>query len=97
MQYLGLIALLLLTGCASTFDAPPPRPERLQSNINFQIVPDSMLPPGVGGQARWNGDDCTVWIRASLYPRCVTHEIRHCIEGHFHHPQVASGQDCSVD
>ncbi len=91
------VLCLCLTGCASVFDAPPPKPERLQSQINFQIVPDSMLEPGVGGKATWSGDTCTVWIRASLYPRCTTHEIRHCMEGHFHHPQVASGQDCSIE
>lgn len=96
MRSVGLICLLL-SGCASMFDAPPPRPERLQSHIDFQIVPDSMLKPGVGGKAMWKEDDCTIWIRASLYPRCITHEVRHCIEGHFHHPEVASGQDCSIE
>lgn len=88
--------ILFISGCG-VFDAPPPKPERLQSQINFQIVPDSMLETGVGGKASWNGDDCTIWIRASLYPRCITHEVRHCIEGHFHHPEVASGQDCGTE
>jgi hypothetical protein len=86
--------MLLLTGCASIFDAPLPAPERLQSTISFHLVPDSELPRDVGGEAFWRDSDCIIKLKASLYPRCVTHEVRHCMEGHFHHPQVASSESC---
>lgn len=68
---------LLLTGCASIFDAPTPARDRDAVTIHFRVT-DAGVPDGVSGLA-YPGDPCTIIIRPSVYPACVTHEVAHCM------------------
>ena len=72
-----LLIALLLTGCASIFDAPAPYRDRDAVTIRF-FVQDEGVPDGVNGMA-YHGDPCTIIIRPSVYPACVTHEVAHCL------------------
>lgn len=65
-----------LTGCAA-FDAPPPERDRDAVTIRF-IISDEGVPGGAMGVAYSAGDTCTIIIRPSVYPACVTHEVAHC-------------------
>ena len=38
--------------------------------------------------------DCTVYVLASTYPRCINHEIRHVLEGTWHPQRAHSSEDC---
>lgn len=67
---------LFLAGC-STFDAPPPERDRDAVTIRF-IISDEGVPGGAMGVAYSAGDTCTIIIRPSVYPACVTHEVAHC-------------------
>lgn len=92
---LALVALLLvslLTGCAF-FDGP--RPERDQISAQITLVDDGTLPPGVAGDSVCSRSFCTIRIRRSSYPLCITHEIRHGFEPLFHRGK-ASDESCWV-
>ena len=73
------ILALALTGCAS-FDGPQPRRNEIYAHI---VLVDS-LPAGVGGDSLCINGVCTIRILRSLYPYCITHEVRHGFEGDFH-------------
>lgn len=83
MRYLLMALCLALPGCAAVFDGPQPA----------RLVDD--LPPGIGGRASWSGNICAVLIRRETYPRCLTHEWRHCFEGPFHGDKP-SDESCYV-
>jgi len=74
VRALGLI--LAQTGC-ETFDAPTPYRDRDAVTIRFSVQ-DAGVPDGVSGLA-YPGDPCTIIIRPSVYPACVTHEVAHCL------------------
>ena len=61
------------------------------------LVPDNALPLNQMGKATWQDGHCTVVVKRSVYPRCITHEVRHCIEGHFHSPGLSSNTDCDME
>ena len=71
------IICLCLTGCASVFDAPAPYRDRDAVTIHFHVT-DEGVPDGVNGLA-YPGDPCTIIVRPSVYPACVTHEVAHCM------------------
>lgn len=74
----ALIGLtLILSGCG-VFDAPPPERDRDAVTIRF-IISDEGVPGGAMGVAHSAGDTCTIIIRPSAYPACVTHEVAHCL------------------
>jgi len=91
---LATLALLAtLTGCAA-FDAPVYNVENTQFHLTIREDPN--LPPNIGGHAsvlNFMGDKhCVVTLRQ--YPVCLLHEIRHCVEGHWHDPKVPNSEDC---
>ena len=74
MRWLGLIPLLVACG---TFDAPVPHRDRDSVTIRFHVQ-DAGVPNGALAVA-YPGDPCTIIIRPSVYPACVTHEVAHCL------------------
>lgn len=38
--------------------------------------------------------ECVIYIPKSSYPYCLTHEIRHVLEGDWHDRDVLNKQDC---
>jgi hypothetical protein len=96
-----LLLALLLAACGDTgqthFSASKP-PEIVYPDFQFHIrvEPDQLPSPTVNGTAtlvEMNGKRiCVVNLRE--YPRCLLHEIRHCIEGDWHDPQIPNSEDC---
>jgi hypothetical protein len=69
---------LMLTGCAS-FDAPKPVMER--NTVKVTVVEVKGLP--TLGRASW-GNNGMCFIALREYPKCLQHEMRHCLEGKWH-------------
>ncbi len=90
MRALGVA--LLLTGCASTFDAPRPEADRTNVVIHFSLTDE--LPAGVNGDALEVGNVCHIRLRPSVYPDCVTHEVMHCFG--WQHDDRPNQQFCFV-
>lgn len=92
LALVGLLLAWLLGGCA-VFDGPQPQRDQLSAHI--MLVDDSALPPGVAGDASCFQSFCSIRIRRSSYPLCITHEIRHGFEPGFHR-DTASDESCWV-
>ena len=91
MRYL---LVLLLAGC-EIFDAPK-KPQIVMPQFQFVIVESSAgLAENEAGRATVfpNMKICAVQLKE--YPRCLLHEIRHCIEGRWH-GDAPNGDDCDV-
>jgi len=96
-----LLLVLLLTACGdtgkSTFSASKP-PVIVHPQFHFTIYerPEQLPAPNVNGTATLvelgGARMCIVNLRE--YPRCLLHEIRHCIEGDWHDPDVPNDEDC---
>lgn len=76
MKTLVIFSFLLLAGC-DLFDNPVPPPEKKEAVILLSITDD--LPSGQYGQAITANGICTVKINQENYPRCITHEVMHCL------------------
>lgn len=87
-----LIVALLLSGCASIFDAPKPVTVRTTSTVEVTLT--NNLPANMNGYAIVEDGYCRVYLRESTYPRCIRHEFRHCMEGNFHEYTNYSSEDC---
>jgi hypothetical protein len=97
-MYMGIrlatLALLAaLTGCAA-FDAPVYNVEHTQFKLTIRVDPN--LPRNINGEAAllefMGQKHCVITLRQ--YPMCLLHELRHCVEGHWHDPKVANSEDC---
>lgn len=84
---LALLGAALLAGC-DDFEPEPPKLQRTTSTITVRIDPTLKT----DGWADWKGGACTITLRR--YPVCLAHEVRHCLEGHFHAEGTRSGEDC---
>ena len=80
---------LLLGGCA-TFSAPPKQLPEVYT-FRYDLRLDPSLP--TLGHAQWSRDEgyCIVTLRE--YPTCLLHELRHCLEGHWHDKRP-NDEDC---
>jgi hypothetical protein len=85
-----VLIALTLQGCA-VFE--PVRGVPLHSEITARVVLTEQLPPNVNGYATIENGLCTVFLRRSHYPYCITHEIRHCFENHWH-DEKPNSVDC---
>lgn len=79
---LCLAALFTLAGC----DQTPATIERTEAVVLIKLVDQIDYNPGYEalGLSRCANGVCRVEIRRDLYPACLTHEIRHVIEGDWH-------------
>ena len=85
---LGL-SIKLLQGCSNpVYDIKTDK-----TTVVVELV-DRVDNQGSYGMAVWSDDykRCHVRVLKSIYPHCITHEIRHCFEGDFH-----AGRDSIAD
>jgi hypothetical protein len=74
----SLLSLLLLAGCAA-------QPVPVHDQVFFSVKLVDELPPRVYGTAKCSfGNVCQIELLRSVYPDCLTHEIRHGFEGNWH-------------
>ena len=79
-----LLLCLALTGCAS------PQTYTLErKTVKVTVVEVKQLT--TLGRAAWTGDTCFIALRE--YPKCLKHEVRHCLEGKWH-GDTPNGEDC---
>lgn len=79
--------LVLLSGCS--FD--PPKPTMQRNVTTITVIESKDLPPHNLGRAVYAGDQCVIVLRE--YPRCLQHEVRHCLEGAWH-GAAPNDEDC---
>ena len=94
--FLAGLGLVVLTGCTST---PQDFYTFQQTEFKLTVIPNTenfSLPKRKGvttyGEAVIGHGYCV--IRLKNYPRCLLHEIRHCIEGDFHKHDEINNDDC---
>ena len=86
MIRLVLLCLIMLTGCTT----PTYTLER--NSIKITVIEVKQLP--TLGHAAWTKDTCFIALRE--YPKCLQHEIRHCLEGKWH-GDTKNDDDCFVE
>jgi hypothetical protein len=96
-----ILLALLLAACGDTGQTPfsaskPPQIVYPDFQFHIRVEPDQLPKPTVNGTAtlmELNGKRiCVVNLRE--YPRCLLHEIRHCIEGDWHDRDIPNAEDC---
>jgi hypothetical protein len=80
-KLLILFSIILQTSCQSIkeYNKTIPIPE---SPITIQVHQMHNMPIDVEGYYRKSGNICHIYLRR--YPRCLAHEVRHCLEGAWH-------------
>jgi uncharacterized protein YceK len=89
-----ILLATLISGCSTLATLEPPRktPSIDHPTFMFSIreSPEQLDDDDVNGTATWMYIDgvryCIVNLRK--YPEYLAHEMRHCIEGHWHPPDV---------
>jgi len=91
MRLTVVFIALALIGCSST-----PEPTVIDKEFNFRLLLVEQ-PTNKGKQVAawsvWDAVTCIVILKKSEYPRCLLHEIRHCIE-HQWHKNKTTTEDC---
>lgn len=90
MRSLVLLAALL-AGCT----APPKQydMQHTEATVHIKVVERIPGRSNLYGLSSCRDGECELWIRRSVYPKCLAHEIRHAFEGNFH-PAGPSTEDC---
>lgn len=90
-----LISIALLGLCLAACAQPRPQYDlqRTEATVRVHIVERIPGRPNLYGLSSCREGDCEVWIRRSVYPKCLVHELRHAFEGDFH-PMGPSTEDC---
>ncbi len=75
-----LIPLLLLTSCSTGYNIV---------EDSFHLTVTLVEQPILNGKkvrayAKWNDHRCDIVLTESEYPMSLEHEVRHCIEHHWH-------------
>ncbi|WGK60493.1 hypothetical protein QAO71_10350 [Halopseudomonas sp. SMJS2] len=86
-----IVATVLVAGCAET----PKRydMQRTEATVHIRVVERIPGRTNLYGLSSCRDGECEIWIRRSVYPKCLVHEIRHAFEGNFH-PAGPSTEDC---
>lgn len=79
-----LMLCLLLAGCAA-----PQTYTIERKTVKITVVEVKQLP--TLGRASWSKDTCFIALRE--YPKCLAHEVRHCLEGKWHGDSL-NDSDC---
>ena len=82
-----LLLCLALTGCTV-----PQTYTIERKTVKVTVVEVKQLP--TLGRAAWSKDTCFIALRE--YPKCLQHEVRHCLEGKWH-GDVKNDDDCFVE
>jgi hypothetical protein len=83
-----IFSIFLILSC-SVFN--PATPKMVRNTSTITIVENPHIK--TDGYARWYGDVC--FIELKRYPVCLAHEVRHCLEEHFHPEGIYSSEDCN--
>jgi len=83
---LATFLVLCLSGCSSLYE---PKYNIERDFFVVKIVEDPELK--TDGLAEWKQSYCKITLKK--YPKCLLHEMRHCIEGDWH-DEKPNGQDC---
>ena len=88
-----LFCMLSFIGCSST------NYTLLHTEAEFKLFIVDELPTKnkyASAESHCNLDFkyCEIYILKEVYPRCITHEIRHVMEGHWHNGM--SKEDCHI-
>ena len=81
------ILILLLSALAAC--AAPQTYTLERKTVKVTVVEVKHLP--TLGRAAWTDDTCFIALRE--YPKCLQHEVRHCLEGKWHGDEP-SDSDC---
>ena len=85
-----LLLCLMLTGCSAFKPQQTYTLER--KTVKVTVVEVRQLP--TLGHAAWTKDTCFIALRE--YPKCLQHEMRHCLEGKWH-GDTKNDDDCFVE
>lgn len=80
-----IVLMSLLTGCASGATIN----DVVNRTVKITVIENPLIEQE--GLAFIGGDTCTIILKR--YPKCLKHEIRHCLEGQWH-GENESSQDC---
>ena len=84
-----LVAVLALAGCVDQgYDIKHP-----EVVVMVQVVDVIKEQPKAFGYSTCTHGVCTIQIRRETYPDCITHEVRHAIEGNWHAGRETT-EDC---
>lgn len=89
-SYKLLFAALIITVTALMVGCFGER-EYNKEDMDFVLVIKEDPTLTVDGKFEKTRGICTVTLKK--YPRCLKHEVRHCVEGYFH-GSMQSGEDC---
>lgn len=84
-----LLLCLMLTGCSAFEPQQTYKIER--KTVKVTVIEIKQLP--TLGRAAWTGETCFIALRE--YPKCLQHEMRHCLEGQWH-GSAPNGSDCEA-
>ena len=92
MRLVLLLICSMVAGCSDSSEY------EIGSNdflLHIKLI-ESFSDPLQQGLAEWNVEqtECTVTLIKDEYPRCLQHEVRHCIEGHWHPEEQDNSEDC---
>lgn len=96
-----ILAALVLSGCSASYYTASKEPSIVYPRFEVYIQSKPQTLPiqsnsVVNGTAMMMTIDgkriCVINLRE--YPRCLLHEIRHCIEGHWHPDDIPNSEDC---
>lgn len=91
MRALALTVISFAVGCAAApkhYDL-----QRTEATVRVQVVERIPGRSNLYGLSSCREGICDVWIRRSVYPKCLIHELRHAFEDNFHAGR-ASTEDC---
>lgn len=104
MKYATALFCLLLTACS----IGPTKYDRIQDSATVTVHIVDELPvnktPNVLAETHCMygkdssgkvvvAEDCKIYIKKELYPRCLAHELRHVFEGDWHQGRHST-EDC---
>lgn len=91
MRIVALLLVVALGGCGQS----APLIERTEALVHLKLVDQINYKPGYEafGLTRCANGVCVVGLRRDRYPACVTHELRHVMEGDWH-PGRETTEDC---
>jgi len=80
VKVLALFMCIMLVACSS---APTYNINAKDFWFSLRLV-DEMPEYWIHGIAEWDNIQCRVTLVRQEYPRCLQHEVRHCLEGGWH-------------
>ena len=89
MQYIAALFVLLFSTVACTGQPTVTHEYRepVMTSFHLIVVRNEELPQGIAAYATWNQTEkwCVIEYREAYYSNeCLGHELRHCLEGHWH-------------